>query len=66
MSSSIAHSVTWKINVELMSCKCLSSPCSKRFRVVSEQRKSEERRRTGFSVLMERKMFFAEKSPGNA
>ena len=43
--------------------RALSSLCSKRFRVVSEQRKTEERRGTGFPVLAARKM---EREPNNA
>ena len=43
---------------------------SKRFRVVSEQRKTEERRGTGFSVLAAvfdtRSWLFAPKRHGNA
>ena len=43
--------------------RALSSLRSKRFRVVSEQRNTEERRGTGFSVLAARKM---EREPSNA
>ena len=43
--------------------RALSSLRSKRFRVVSEQRKTEERRGTGFPVLAARKM---EREPNNA
>ena len=43
--------------------RALSSLRSKRVRVVSEQRNTEERRGTGFSVLAARKM---EREPSNA
>ena len=43
--------------------RALSSLRSKRFRVVSEQRKTEERQGTGFSVFAARRM---EREPNNA
>ena len=43
--------------------RALSSLRSKRFRVVLEQRNTEERRGTGFSILAARKM---EREPSNA
>ena len=43
--------------------RALSSLRSKRLRVVSEQRNTEERRGTGFKILAARKM---EREPSNA
>ena len=71
-----------KVFIRFAHCYCFSAALrSKRFRVVSEQRETEERSVTGFSVLAARKMeraaifravfdprssFFALKPNGNA
>lgn len=48
----------WQLKIAIFSYHffCLSSLRGKRFRVVSEQRATEERRGTGFSVLVARKI----------
>ena len=61
-STGVASDFCKVFTEDYTSCYCLVSQRSKRFRVVSEQRKTKQRHGTGFSVSAARRM---ERQPKN-